>query len=277
MVRAVAAQILLIGACYLAFSLLRNLADASPVFEAVRNGWQIVRLEGVVQLDQEWNIQREISERSSGFLTFLTYFYALGIWAGLGVMAAVLYWKRRAKYFWLRNVFLATMAGAVAVHLLYPLAPPRFLPGFGMTDTVREMGLDPYSSWKSVLAYNRYAAMPSLHYTWALLVTVACFQFRSVWPRSFGVAFQALMLVAVVATANHYLADAVAGVLLLGFALVGVRLVENARARVRPSVRGFASTARRSGTVRALTSMLGAVLGGAGGSVHWADGRWAAF
>ena len=51
MVGAVAAQILLVGACYLAFSLARSLADASPVFEAVRNGWQIVRLEDVVRLD----------------------------------------------------------------------------------------------------------------------------------------------------------------------------------------------------------------------------------
>ena len=277
MLGAVAGQILLIGACYLAFSLARNLADASPVFEAVRNGWQIIRLEDAVQLDQEWNIQREISELSTGFLTFLTYFYAVGMWVGLGVMAAVLYWKRRAKYFWLRNVFLATMAGAVVIYLLYPLAPPRFLPGFGMTDTVREMGLDPYSSWKSALVYNRYAAMPSLHYTWALLVTVACFQFRSPWPRMFGVAFQALMLVAIVATANHYLADAAAGVLLLGFSVVAVRLAENARARIRSSVRAFALTAGRSGRVRALTSMLGAVIGGAGGSVHWAGGRWAVF
>ena len=239
MVGAVAAQILLIGACYLAFSLARNLADASPVLEAVRNGWQIVRLEDVVQLDQEWNIQREISRRSTGFLTFLTYFYALGMWVTLGVTAVVLYWKRRDKYYWLRNVFLATMAGAVAVYLLYPLAPPRLLPGFGLTDTVRQLGLDPYSGWDSALSYNRYAAMPSLHYTWALLVTMACFQFRGVWFRAFGVAFQVLMLVAIVATANHYVADAIAGVLLLGLAIVAVRLAGNAWARVRSVAGAF--------------------------------------
>jgi len=249
MLGAVAAQILLIGACYLAFSLARNLADASPV-------WQIVRLEEAVQLNQEWNIQREISERSAGFLTFLTYFYAIGMWAGLGVMAVVLYWKRRAKYYWLRNVFLATMVGAVVIYLLYPLAPPRFLPGFGMTDTVRQLGLDPYSDWKSALVYNRYAAMPSLHYTWALIVTVACFQLRWPWSRVLGIAFQALMLVAIVATANHYVADAVAGVLLLCLAVVSVRVVGNARVRTQSAV-------RRSRVVRALASVLGAMVGGA--------------
>ena len=277
MVGAVAAQILLVGACYLAFSLARSLADASPVFEAVRNGWQILRLEDAVRLDQEWNIQREISELSTGFLTFLTYFYAVGMWVGLGVMAAVLYWKRRAKYFWLRNVFLATMAGAVVIYLLYPLAPPRFLPGFGMTDTVRQMGLDPYSSSKSALVYNRYAAMPSLHYTWALLVMVACFQFRWPWSRVFGAAFQALMLVAIVATANHYLADAVAGAILLCFAIVAVRLMGNALPWMQSAVRTFALPARRSGTVRSPTGKLGAVIGGPGGSVHWAGRRWAVF
>jgi len=221
-------EILLIGVCYVGFSLVRNLADPSPVLDAVRNGWQVVRLEGLLGLDLEWNVQREIGGRLSGFLTFLTYFYAVGLWLGLGLAAVVLFWKRQGAYRRLRGVFLVTLAGAAVGYVVYPLAPPRFLPGFGMLDTVREMGLDPSASSDFVLSYNRYAAMPSLHYAWALLVTVACFQVRWWWARAFGVGFQGLMLVAIIATANHYVVDAIGGVLLLVIAFAVLKAAEGA-------------------------------------------------
>jgi hypothetical protein len=104
--------------------------------------------------------------------------------------------------------------GAI-VFSLYPLAPPRFMPGLGMTDTVSLLGLDPSSNSDSTMSYNRFAAMPSLHYTWALFVMTGMFRLGGFWFKAAGITYQALMFVAIIATANHYVLDAVAGAILL--------------------------------------------------------------
>ena len=104
--------------------------------------------------------------------------------------------------------------GAI-VFALFPLAPPRFMPGLGMTDTVTLLDLDPAPSSDSTISYNRFAAMPSLHYAWALLVMIAMFKVGGTWLKVGGVIYQALMFIAIIATANHYVLDAVAGAILL--------------------------------------------------------------
>jgi membrane-associated phospholipid phosphatase len=67
---------------------------------------------------------------------------------------------------------------------------------------------------------NQYAAMPSLHVGWDLLVGLTIVSVASAtWLRMAGRLMPVLMAVATVATANHYLLDAVAGV---AFALTGL-------------------------------------------------------
>ena len=59
---------------------------------------------------------------------------------------------------------------------------------------------------------NQYAAMPSLHAGWDLLVGMAIVAAASsVWLRAIGFILPMLMALAVVFTANHYILDVVAG------------------------------------------------------------------
>jgi hypothetical protein len=84
-----------------------------------------------------------------------------------------------------------------------------------VTDTVTLLGLDPAPASDSAISYNRFAAMPSLHYAWALLVMIGAFKFGGFWTKAAGFTFQMLMFVAIIATGNHYVLDAIAGAILL--------------------------------------------------------------
>jgi len=129
--------------------------------------------------------------------------------------AIILFVKNRAAYTDLRRTFVLTMILGAIVFAFYPLAPPRFMPGLGMTDTVSLLGLDPAPTSDSAISYNRFAAMPSLHYAWALLVMTGMFRLGGFWLKTTGFMYQSLMFVAIIATANHYVLDAVAGAILL--------------------------------------------------------------
>lgn len=219
MLRTITKEIALIAACYLTFALAKNLTDPSPVFKAVTNGWDVLRLEAALSLDFESFIQQVIGRISFGALVALTYFYVAGMWLGLTGTAVYMFIKDRAAYVDLRRTFVFSMIFAAVVFALYPLAPPRFMPGLGMTDTVTLLGLDPAPHSDSAISYNRFAAMPSLHYAWALLVMIAAFKVGGPWLKLGGFLYQAFMFIAIIATANHYVLDAVAGALLLAVAL----------------------------------------------------------
>jgi len=227
-------ELWLVAVCYMAFSATKNLLDPTPVAEAMGNAWAIVRFEHAVGLGFEAGVQRELAQLSFGILKFLTYVYAVGMWLGLAGSAAILFVVDRAAYYWLRTVFLGTLVLALVVFLVYPVAPPRMLPGYGVVDMLALLGLDPFGNSGSILSYNRFAAMPSLHCAWALLVVFACFRMPWRVARPIGVAFAALIFAAVVATANHFTIDVIAGVVLVGVAFwvaKRVPFVNGARAR----------------------------------------------
>ena len=212
-------EIALIGACYLTFALAKNFTDPSPVLTAVANGWSILRIESTLALNWEPFVQQAIGKISMGALIATTYFYVAGMWLGLIAMALFMFLRDRVAYIDLRRTFVISMALGAIVFALFPLAPPRFMPGLGMTDTVTMLGLDPAPNSDSAISYNRFAAMPSLHYAWALLIMTAMFRIGGLWLKIGGFVYQALMFIAIIATANHYVLDAIAGAILLMVAM----------------------------------------------------------
>src|SRR6266511_3003410 len=110
-----------------------------------------------------------------------------------------------------RATLIVSTALALVGYVLYPAAPPR-LAGLGFSDTVTShTGLNLSSNLLGSF-YNPLAAVPSLHFGYALivggvLVTLA----RRRWLRVLGAAYPAFMLFYIVATANHFWFDAAAG------------------------------------------------------------------
>jgi hypothetical protein len=117
------------------------------------------------------------------------------------------------------------------------VAPPRMLPGDGMSDTAIAYGQSVYGS---VAGFNadELSAMPSVHIGWALLVAVVVVRFaRSRW-RWLALLYPAVTMLVVVITANHFWLDGIVAGLLLVLVLVlqwAGRAIAAAPARTRPA------------------------------------------
>jgi hypothetical protein len=125
------------------------------------------------------------------------------------------------------------ISGAIGllVFVTFPVAPPR-LADSGMLDTVT-LHSHSYRVLQPSAFTNQYAAMPSLHVGWNLLIGIMLVRAgASTVARVFGVLSPVAMALAVVLTANHYLLDVLAGVV---FALIGLMLARRLARTVAPS------------------------------------------
>ena len=97
------------------------------------------------------------------------------------------------------------------IFALYPLAPPRFLPEHGFVDTIAANSAG-YRDFNASALVNEYAAMPSLHVGWVLLVSIAIMNLvRSRAVRATAAVLPIAMFGAIVLTGNHYIVDGIAG------------------------------------------------------------------
>jgi PAP2 superfamily len=146
----------------------------------------------------------------------------------LVLTAAVLVWVYRAhreRFPLVRTTLILSTAVALVGYVLYPAAPPR-LAELGFVDTVSEHGGINLSSDLLGSFYNPIAAVPSLHFGYALLVGLAVAAFaRSRVARILGAAYPGVMLFIIVATGNHFLFDAAAGGLVVAAGWLGARLL----------------------------------------------------
>jgi PAP2 superfamily len=115
------------------------------------------------------------------------------------------------------SLAVATAVGFVCFWL-YPVAPPRMLPGsFGIADTLRDAGPGHVESTLITTAGDQYASMPSLHVAWAVWCALALYPVvRHRWLRVLVAAYPVVTTLVVVATGNHFFLDALAGTLLAG-------------------------------------------------------------
>ena len=127
----------------------------------------------------------------------------------------LLFWllaRRPARYRPARNSFVLLNLVAMACFALWPVAPPRLVPEQGFVDTV-QLGRT-WGSWGSPVGdhANQWAAMPSLHFAWAVWVSVVLARLASGWRVQLVSAVHVLVtFVVIVATGNHYVLDAAAG------------------------------------------------------------------
>ena len=227
-------------ALYGLYEVVRGFGHAS-LEVAKANTADIVALERSLGVYGELGLQ-QLAERVPGLPALLGFAY---ISLHIVVTTAVLVWvyrKRRDSFPIVRTTLIASTALSLAVYVLYPAAPPR-LAGLGFADTVTtHAGLNLSSDLLGSL-YNPFAAVPSLHFGYALLVgaAVAAFATRRVW-RVAGAVYPLAMLGIIVATGNHFLFDAVAGGAVVAIGWLLARLVVE-HARRGDSIAPWAATA----------------------------------
>jgi hypothetical protein len=141
--------------------------------------------------------------------------------------------NHRDRFPLVRNTLIVATGIALATYVAYPVAPPR-LAGLGFIDTVTHSAGVNLSSDLLGSLYNPFAAMPSLHFGYALLVgmTVGVIAKRRI-VRALAWAYPVVMLVVIVGTGNHFFFDAAGGALAVGLAFLAASWVETPTRRVQ--------------------------------------------
>ena len=83
-----------------------------------------------------------------------------------------MYFRRRRQYTFTRDAILFSGASRWCAYALFPVAPPRLLPETGIIDTLQAFNNLSYQAQSTSFFVNPYAAMPSLHVGWAVLVAI---------------------------------------------------------------------------------------------------------
>jgi PAP2 superfamily len=201
----------------LVYQVARGIADRHPS-KAFENALTVIDIEQRLNALFELDLQRWI--HSSELLTTLTsWTYWMSQFTVVGLTLLWVYLRRNDSFLRFRNtIMLANVIGLVG-YVLLPTAPPRMFPGFGFVDTLNRFGTVNHGSGLVELASNPYAAMPSLHAADALIVGVVLatvvkrWIFKVIW-----LLWPAWVWFTVMATANHFWLDIVAGVAVAGVA-----------------------------------------------------------
>jgi hypothetical protein len=171
-------------------------------------------------LDQEWLINL------ANFLYMNTHFVittSFLVW---------LYVFRNDHFYFVRNMFMVAMVLALVGYAIYPTAPPRLLTELGFTDTIAAQTGITQDAGTVGLLVNQYAAVPSMHIGFSLMIAVAGMRLAShPVPRMLWTAYPLLVFFVIVVTANHFWLDAAAGAAVACLAGVGATQL----ARVRPA------------------------------------------
>lgn len=205
------AQLIMIAAFYYLYDATRNLRPDTRTIalkhgHAVRQWW----------VDAAGHVTSTINHWAAGINWiegFSAYYYVMAHVLVTGLVLAALFAWRPDSYLRHRNALFVASGIAFVVYWLYPVAPPRLLPGY--IDSIAVWNPFHVGSVETTSA-NIYAAMPSLHVAWAVWAAVAAGAILRRWWQRVLVALHPLVTVFVVlATANHFLADALAGAALI--------------------------------------------------------------
>ncbi|WP_144022599.1 bifunctional phosphatase PAP2/O-acyltransferase family protein [Asanoa hainanensis] len=202
---------------------------------AMAHGRDLLDLERFLHIDVERALNEWLTSHDT-LSVVANYEYAFGYVGTSFGLLILLYLTRSPWYRWARSTFVMVNLIAISIFAIYPAAPPRLLPGEGFVDTVTDGGT--FGSWGSPLTAdaNHLAAMPSLHVGWAVWVTIVVSSIFSGrwWVKALCLLYVSLTTFVIMATANHYILDAVGGALVTLFCVGLMMLVSDRPNQKRP-------------------------------------------
>ncbi len=207
-------ELVIVLAFYYSYELIRRFVHLGNVrTRAFRNQIHLTELERTLHIYTESAVQKAFLGATWFIKVMNVYYGTLHFIITAGLLLWV-YLRRHEHYRQYRNLLGMTTALALIGYIAFPLAPPRMYPCHAcFVDTLDTVGgLWSYHSSAAKAIANPFAAMPSLHFGWALWCGTLLWSFaRRRWVRALSVIYPALTLLAIVVTANHYWLDAVGG------------------------------------------------------------------
>jgi hypothetical protein len=239
-------ELALVVALLLVYKYARFLGK-DHVDTALRNARDVIGIERTLGVFSEARLQ-DLVVSDTALIRFLNAYYLV---AHVVVTAAAFVWlyvRHASTDRRFRNVMVVITLTGMVGHLLMPLAPPRMFPHLGFVDTAKVFGPASYGGSSPYKGFaNQFAAMPSLHFGWALVIAWAVLiATRSRW-RYLVILHPVITLAAIVLTANHYWLDAFVATVLFGFALFvdwGIERRRKRRAAIRCREADAAAAAR---------------------------------
>jgi PAP2 superfamily protein len=209
-------EIVIVVGAWLVYFGIRALSEGRASL-ARAHSRDLLALERALGIDWERGSQRLIAHHH-WLLTAANWMYVWGHWPVIAASALWLFRYHPMAYREVRLAFLVSGAIGIVVFALYPVAPPR-LAELGYLDSVTRYS-HAYRALQPRALTNVYAAFPSLHFGWDLIVGLALYRHASSRAlRVAGVVAPVAMALAVVVTGNHFVIDVAAGG---GVALAGV-------------------------------------------------------
>jgi membrane-associated phospholipid phosphatase len=176
---------------------------------------------------QEWVMNQRL------LVDFANFMYVNSHFVITTVFLVWLYLRHNKHFYFVRNMFMVAMALALVGYLAMPTAPPRFLPELGFVDTIAYYADVRHDSAFVTLFFNPYAAVPSMHVAFALMLAVPTIRlvrrkvFKALWA-----VYPLVVAMVVIATGNHWWFDTAAGALV---ALVAALVAFAVLSRLRPT------------------------------------------
>jgi hypothetical protein len=232
---------------YLAYEGTRGVSDGARD-EAFRNAERIIDAQQAMGFFWELDVQRWALEAPDAVMELAnwTYFacqfpisYGFMLWA---------YFRRNHAWYFIRNVLIVAGFIGLVGYVTYPTAPPRMFEELGFVDTLNQTQVNHETGIVETFA-NPYAAMPSLHTAYALIIGTSGFLVaRHLITRVMWAIYPSIVVFSIVATANHWLLDAVAGAFVALFAaLIGLALTRGVLPRRGQAPAGPLIRDRRTG------------------------------
>jgi len=216
-----AAEVAIVIAGYFGYALVRLAVRASRI-AAMAHATALGRAEQWLH----WDIEPPLNHLAAAHPLLAEtagYYYGLLHFIVTPLVLAWLYLRRPAAFPPLRSALVLATTGANLVFWTWPVAPPRFsVPG--MTDIlVRYHILGAGNPHGPDSLVNLYAAMPSLHVAWAAWCAAAIVAATRTRWRQLAWLYPAATTFVVLASANHFLLDAAAGLAITALAMLATR------------------------------------------------------
>jgi len=229
--RAALSEISLYIGAYFVYVFTRGLVHSDTRAVGLVNGEKIVSLQRDLRFLWEPGWQSWALENVEALVITMNWVYIITYWPVILVAALILFVRKRQDYNFYRSVVFINLAGALVTFMVFPVASPFAIPSVELIDSIQEFGPKSYGSEGMASYYNISAAMPSLHFSWTVIVGVLFWRSFPGGYRFIGLAYPFLTFFAIVLTGNHFILDAIAGGVLAGLSFGVVLLL---RAAVQP-------------------------------------------
>ena len=203
-------EMAVVGGSYAAYVLTRGLLFSDLDAKGLQNAGHVISTEKWLGVFWEPGWQSWILDNVEGLILFFNWTYIFTYWPIIIVVGLTLYIINRPRYYYYRTVFAINLIFALLIFMLFPVTSPfNFIDYF--VNTIQSLGPSYYGSSEMASYYNTNAAMPSLHFSWTVILGVLFVRTFKGWFKLLGVAYPILTFFAIIITGNHFILDAVAG------------------------------------------------------------------